>query len=85
MLRNRFSAKLIGLLLTTLFFSGLQSVSAVEIKETDISTADTCSVSLKSVWSPYGGSYLLHPNKWWDSVHSFHRVCFDFNIQVWLK
>ena len=58
MLRNRFSAKLIGLLLTTLFFSGLQSVSAVEIKETDISTADTCSVSLKSVWSSYG---VPHP------------------------
>ena len=58
MLRNRFSAKLIGLLLTTLFFSGLQSVSAVEIKETDISTADTCSVSLKSVWSSYG---IPHP------------------------
>lgn len=58
MLRNRFSAKLIGLLLTTLFFSGLQSVSAVEIKEIDISTADTCSVSLKSVWSPFG---VPHP------------------------
>ena len=58
MLRNRFSAKLIGLILTTLFFSGLQSVSAVEIKETDISTADSCSVALSSVWSAYG---VPHP------------------------
>ena len=32
MLRNRFTAKLIGLLLTTLFFSGLQSVNAVDVK-----------------------------------------------------
>jgi hypothetical protein len=58
MLRNRFSAKLVGLLLTTLFFSGLQSVSAVEVKEVDISTAAACSVSLESVWSPYG---VPHP------------------------
>jgi hypothetical protein len=58
MLRNRFSAKLVGLVLTTLFFSGLQSVSAVEIKETDISTADSCSVALSSVWSAYG---VPHP------------------------
>ena len=58
MLRNRFSAKLITVLLTSLFFSGLQTVSAVEIKETDISTADSCSVSLTSVWSAYG---VPHP------------------------
>ena len=58
MLRNRFSAKLIGLLLTTLFFSGLQSVNAVDIKEVDISTADSCSVTLSNIWSLYG---VPHP------------------------
>ena len=62
MLRNRFSAKLIGLILTTLFFSGLQSVSAVEVKATDVSIADTCSVSLKSVWSSYGIPYPCFTN-----------------------
>ena len=54
MSRNRFTAKLIGLLLATLFFSGLQSVNAVDVKEVDISTADSCLVSLENVWSAYG-------------------------------
>jgi hypothetical protein len=62
MSRNRFSAKLIGLLLTTLFFSGLQSVNAVDVKEVDISTADSCLVSLESVWSAYGVPYPCFPN-----------------------
>jgi len=62
MLRNRFTAKLIGLLLATLFFSGLQSVNAVDVKEVDISTADSCLVSLESVWSTFGVPYPCFPN-----------------------
>ncbi|CAN2227878.1 Proteinase K-like catalytic domain [Candidatus Nanopelagicaceae bacterium] len=58
MLRNRFTSKLISLLLTALFFTGMQSVGAVDVKEIDISTADSCSVSLASVWSAYG---VPHP------------------------
>jgi len=44
-------------LLTTLFFSGLQSVNAVDVKEVNISTADSCLVSLESIWSAYGVPY----------------------------
>jgi hypothetical protein len=62
MSRNRFTAKLIGLLLATLFFSGLQSVNAVDVKEVDISTADSCLVSLESIWSAYGIPYPCFPN-----------------------
>jgi hypothetical protein len=49
-------------LITTLFFSGLQSVNAVDVKEVDISTADSCLVSLESVWSAYGVPYPCFPN-----------------------
>jgi subtilisin family serine protease len=58
MLRNRFSSRIIAVLLSSLFFSGLQSVSAVEVKEIDISTSDSCSVTLSSLWSAYG---VPHP------------------------
>ena len=51
-------ARIISLVVLTLFLSGFQGSQAIAADEIDIASVNACSVTLQKVWEPYG---LPHP------------------------